>query len=235
MNYKYDNQKIYHQAICWFNKGNGFIMQFKKKYLLNTVVVLIAIIFGLVLSRFISPYLYLEEIFENHKLLQQYKDDNRGNAFLMKGGEYFPDYKNPRTLNDKINYIFRNYFQKSPLTKYFVNKYYAKKYIANIVGEKHVAKLIGVWINPEDIKWDQLPNRFVLKATHGRCGQQVMLVKDKSKIDIPATIKKFKEFCQDHEMKAMGIKNHRIIAEEYLEQPDSASGLIDYKFFYSLQ
>ena len=34
-------------------------------------------------------------------------------AFLLKGGEYFPDYEHPRTLNEKVVYILNNYFEKS--------------------------------------------------------------------------------------------------------------------------
>lgn len=185
------------------------------------------------LSRFVNSYLYIEDQLDKHKLFQMCRQDVRALAFLRKGGEYLPDYEKPRTLNDKISYIFRNYFQKSPLTKYFVNKYFAKKYIADLVGEEHVAKLLGVWANPEDIEWNKLPDRFVLKATHGCSGQQVILVTDKNKIDIPEIMKKLERFCLHHEMKEMGIIKERIIAEEYLELTTGIEAISDYKIFCS--
>ncbi len=204
----------------------------EKKYLIKAMVILIAIILGFGLFQFMNPYSHFIEVFEKHKFLQRCAQDKRALAFLNKGGEYFPDYENPRTLNDKISYIFRNYFQKSPLTKYFVNKYFAKKYISDIVGEEHVAKLIEVWKNPEDIEWDKLPNQFVLKATHGCGGQQVILVKDKSMVNIPEITKKLANFCHHHEMKEMGVTKERIIAEEYLELPNGRT-ISDYKIFCS--
>ena len=214
---------------------------FKEKYLLNTIVILVAFAFGFAISRFMDSSKtiienskdscsHIKELFDTHKLLKRCKQDERVLAFLRKGGEYFPDYENPRTLNDKIGYILRNYFQKSPVTKCIGNKYHAKKYVADTVGMDHVVKLFGVWDNPEDIEWNKLPNRFVLKAVRGHFGRQVILIKDKSKLDIPETIKKLKEFCQTPGMKWTTKK--RIIAEEYLEQPNGYP-VIDYKFFCS--
>ncbi len=207
--------------------------QFKKKYLLNAALILIAIIFGFGLSQFMDPYSHFIELFEKHKLLQKCTQDSREITFLLKGGEYFPDYENPRTLNDKIGYLLNNYFQKSPITKCIGTKYFAKKYISDIVGEEHVAKLLGVWDNPEEIEWDKLPNQFVLKGVRGHFGNQVVFIKNKNEINIPEITKKLKEFCEFIGICDMEIKKKRIIAEEYLEQANSTNGIIDYKFFYS--
>lgn len=147
--------------------------------------------------------------------------------FMRKGGEYLPDYDAPRTLNDKVAYLLENYFLRSPITKVIGTKYFAKKYVADIVGEEHVVRLLGVWDNPQDIEWDKLPNRFVLKSVRGNFGREVILVTDKSALDIPKTIKKLEKFCKSPGM--IGIRKKRIIAEELLEP----KGLRDYKFFYS--
>lgn len=150
-------------------------------------------------------------------------------AFLLKGGEYFPDYEHPRTLNEKVIYVLNNYFEKSPITSVIGNKYYAKKFVADLVGEKHVVKLLGVWDNPQDIEWEKLPNKFVLKSVRGHFGRQVILVNDKSKLNIPETIKKLEGFCNLPFMKK--YKSKRIIAEEYIEAENGLS--VDYKFFCS--
>ena len=98
--------------------------------------------------------------------------------FLRKGGEYLPDYEHPRTLNDKVAYYIDNYFTKSPITKVIGTKYFAKKYVEDIVGKEHVVRLLGVFDSPEDINWDSLPNKFVLKTVRGHFGRQVIPVTD---------------------------------------------------------
>ncbi|GHT90480.1 hypothetical protein FACS1894122_00840 [Alphaproteobacteria bacterium] len=193
---------------------------------------------GFALSHFVFPTAVppevppcIEKLFKTHKLFQYCKPDTRELAFLEKGGEYFPDYKNPRTFNDKIAYILHNYYHKSPITWHIGNKYMAKEYVAQAVGEEHVVKLLGVWDNPSDIKWDDLPNRFVLKTARGHLGKQVIVVKDKNKLDITATIKQLEEFCK---IAGMGcVKTNRVIAEEYLESSDGEKAVRDYKFFGS--
>ncbi|GHU12859.1 hypothetical protein FACS189449_07310 [Alphaproteobacteria bacterium] len=203
---------------------------------LATVIVSVAA--GFALSHFVFPPAVppkipprIENLFKTHGLFQRCKPDTRELAFLEKGGEYFADYENPRTFNDKIAYILHNYYQKSPITLHIGNKYLAKKYVAQAVGEEYVVKLLGVWDNPSDIKWDDLPNQFVLKTARGHFGKQVIVVKDKSKTDIAATIKQLEEFCKIAGMAS--VKSNRIIAEEYLEPSDGTKAVTDYKFFCS--
>lgn len=194
-----------------------------------------ALIIGFSLSHFYDLY-FLEqtpfnELLITHKLLRKCKSGTRELNFLKLGGEYFADYDNPRTLNDKVGYIFHNYYCKSPITEYLNNKYTLKKIIANLVGKEYVVKLLGVWNKASDIEWNKLPNCFVLKTVRGCHGKQVIVVKDKSKIDITETINKLENFCKTvRSMK--NIKENRIIAEEYLENFDQ-SNVIDYKFFCS--
>ena len=57
------------------------------------------------------------------------------------------------------------------------DKYAAKKWIADRVGDKYVPKLLGVWNRAEDIDFDSLPRRFVLKTNHDSGG--VIIVRDK--------------------------------------------------------
>jgi hypothetical protein len=172
-----------------------------------------------------------KKLLQNHPLLKNCRPGSRELHFLEKGGEYLPDYENPRTLNDKIGYILENYFLKSPITSHIGNKYLAKKYVAKVIGEDHVAKLLGAWDNPEDIAWNDLPRSFVLKVVRGHFGRQVIVVKDKSKIDIAETVQRLSDFCKNPEMRR--IKGRRLIAEEYLEPADGTKAITDYKFFCS--
>lgn len=175
-----------------------------------------------VLSSWVDKNPHLKDCFTHY----------RKKAFLQKGGEYFPDYEHPRTLNDKIVYYLENYFLKSPITKVIGTKYFAKKYVADVVGNEHVVQLLGVWDNPEDIDWDQLPNKFVLKTVRGNLGKEVIVVPNKSRMNILETVKRLRFLCDNTPgLSFFGIDKKRIIAEELLES-DSGK-LVDYKVFCS--
>lgn len=164
----------------------------------------------------------------NPKLLDCFKHP-RKLEFLKRGGEYIPDYKRPRTLNDKVGYILDNYFDKSPITEVIGTKYLAKKYITDKIGHEHVAKLYGVYDKPEDIDWAALPKSFVLKAVRGHFGREVIIVRDKDRADRADIIQKLNKYCSTPWMK--NIHKNRIIAEEFLEP--AGPDLVDYKFFCS--
>ncbi|MBE7016410.1 MAG: glycosyl transferase [Ruminococcaceae bacterium] len=143
----------------------------------------------------------------------------------------FPNLKNPKTFNEKLQWL--KLHERNPEYTKMVDKYEVKKYLAERVGEEYVVPNLGVWDKFEDIDFDSLPDQFVLKCTHD-CGGLV-IVKDKSKLDIEAARKKINTslkrnyFWEGREWPYKNVKP-RIIAEKYLE--DSRTGeLPDYKFF----
>ena len=68
----------------------------------------------------------LSELQQNSKFADCLKNPRKA-KFISKGGEYLPDYENPRSLNEKIVYVFEKYFMRSPITTVIGTKYYAKK------------------------------------------------------------------------------------------------------------
>ena len=172
---------------------------------------------------------FINSVFEKNKKLSDSFNHYRKLEFLKRGGEYFPDYERPRTLNDKVVYLYENYFCKSPIKQVIATKYFAKQYVKDVVGEDHVVKLYGVWDNPEDIDWEKLPSKFVLKSVRGNFGREIIIVKDKSKINVEEIVKKLNQFCVTPGM--LSITKKRIIAEELLEP--TGGFLVDYKFFCS--
>ncbi|MFG6391581.1 MAG: glycosyl transferase [Candidatus Amulumruptor sp.] len=92
---------------------------------------------------------------------------------------YDLDLTNPRTFNEKIQYL--KLLERKPEYTVMADKYAAKKWIADRVGEQYVPKRLGVWKRAEDIDFDILPDRFVLKTTHDSGG--VIIVKDKADLD----------------------------------------------------
>ena len=139
--------------------------------------------------------------------------------------------KNPTTYNEKLQWL-KLHDRKSEYTD-MVDKYKAKKYVADRIGEEYIIKTLGVWNNFDEIDFDVLPEKFVLKCTHDSGG--LVIVKEKSRFDKETARKKINA-CLKHNFYYAGrewpYKNvkPRIIAEEYMEDGKTAE-LRDYKFF----
>ncbi len=141
------------------------------------------------------------------------------------------DLDNPQKYNEKL--CWQKLYDHNPLYTVMVDKYAAKDYVGNIIGFKYIIPTIGVWYNPNEIEWDNLPNQFVLKTTHDSGG--VIVVKDKSKLNKEEAISKLNR-CLKMDNYAITrewpYKNvpRRIIAETYMEDSKTQE-LRDYKFF----
>ena len=75
------------------------------------------------------------------------------------------DLKAPQTFNQKLQWL-KLYNRKPEYTR-MVDKYEAKKYVADIIGEEYIIPTYGVWDSFDEIDFSKLPDRFVLKCTHG--------------------------------------------------------------------
>ena len=142
-----------------------------------------------------------------------------------------PDLDEPKLYTEKLQWL--KLFDHRPEYTTMVDKYAVKQYVADKIGPEYVIPLLGVWDRAEDIDFETLPERFVLKTTHD--SGTYIVCKDKRKLDIPATRKKMAKFLKrkyydcNREWPYKNVKP-RIIAEEYME--DSRFGeLRDYKFF----
>lgn len=146
------------------------------------------------------------------------------------------DWKNPKTFTEKIQWL--KIYNRKPEYTTMVDKYAVKQYVAHRIGEEYVIPTLGVWNRPEDIDWDSLPDRFVLKTTHGGGGGGVVICKDKSTFDRKAAITKLNESLASDiysNLREWPYKNvpRRIIAEKFMAPQKSAApkDLPDYKFF----
>ncbi len=90
----------------------------------------------------------------------------------------------PTTFNEKI--LHRKLFDRRPLLAMVSDKYAVRAYVAEKVGAHILPELYYITTEPETIPFDSLPDRFVLKPTHG--SGWVELVPDKAKIDREALI-----------------------------------------------
>ena len=142
----------------------------------------------------------------------------------------FPDLKDPKTYNEKLQWMKLN--DHNELYHTLADKYEVKKYVEKLIGSEYIIKTLGVYDSFDEIDFDKLPDRFVLKCTHDSGG--LVICKDKSSLDIENSRKiiesslKTNYFYHSREWAYKDLKP-RIIAEEYIET--SKGDLPDYKFF----
>lgn len=138
---------------------------------------------------------------------------------------------NPKSYNEKLQWI--KLYDRKPVYSNMVDKYEAKKYVTAQIGDEYVIPTLGVWERFEDIDFEKLPDKFVLKCTHDSGG--LIICRDKRTFDMKhAKIKierclKYNYFLSGREWPYKNIKP-RIIAEEYMEDT-ATEELRDYKFY----
>lgn len=135
---------------------------------------------------------------------------------------------NPQTFTEKIQWI-KLYGDLDRMAE-LADKLRVRNWIKTKVGDNHLIPLLGYWDNFDDINFDMLPDRFVLKCNHG-CGYN-LIVKDKREFNVKQARNKIQEWLhEDYGM--ISLEPHysridrKIIAEEYIEQING--DLYDYK------
>lgn len=143
---------------------------------------------------------------------------------------YTPDLEHPKTMNE---YICATKISDEKLNyDIYTDKYEVRKYVEEIIGEKYLNTVVGIYDSFDEIDFDQLPDSFAMKATHG--SSYNIIVPDKSKLDRAAAKKKFdrwlKEnfYYKDREKNYKNIKP-RIMCDAFLQPYDGE--LEEYKLF----
>lgn len=139
-----------------------------------------------------------------------------------------PNFRHPKDLSERLlSAMLKKDFLKYAVyaDKVKVREYIEKKGLSSIL-----LKQYGNWAKAEDIEWDQLPNKFVLKANNGSGGH--IICTDKSKLDIPAVIASMDGILDVKHLKIVephyGAIEPRILCEELLG--DGVVLPTDYKF-----
>lgn len=146
---------------------------------------------------------------------------------------YTLDLNDPRTLNEKMQWLKLRVYKNSDLVRQCVDKYRVREFISSKGRKDLLVKLLGVWDSPDEIDFDDLPNKFVLKCNHG--SGSVIICRDKEKLNKELTKKQLKEWlCEDYglqraELAYKGVEK-KIICEELIETKDNLPPK-DYKIF----
>jgi hypothetical protein len=137
---------------------------------------------------------------------------------------------NPQTLSEKIQWLKLN----GNVEKFarYVDKYQVREFIKETIGDQFLIPLLGVYSKVAEINFEKLPEKFVLKATHGSGWNEVIL--DKSKHDLADLKRKCEAWLETNFYDVSGEPNYkplsgRIIVEEYIGEEEI--DLKDYKFF----
>lgn len=112
------------------------------------------------------------------------------------------------------------------------DKYEVRNWVKNKIGEEYLVPLLGVWNDFDEICFDKLPNKFVLKVTNGSGAN--IIVRNKVNLNMRITKTKIhywmhvdKAYLKGFEMHYTKIKP-RIIAETFIDHEEN--DLPDYKF-----
>ena len=139
------------------------------------------------------------------------------------------DWNNIRTFNEKVQWLklYDNQLIKTQLS----DKYAVRDWVREKIGEQYLIPIYGAWDNFDEIDFDVLPSKFVLKCNHGNACN--VIVTDKAKMDRVTLKNKFDNWMNTQYAFKNGFQlqykdiPRKIVAEEYIEQLDG--DLLDYK------
>ncbi len=144
---------------------------------------------------------------------------------------YFPNVFTPTTFNEKIQ--ARKLFDRRPLFALWADKMAVRDWVAKIAGPGVLPKLHYVTRDASTIPFDALPNRYVVKGSHG--SGWVRIVRGESSVDR----NELRAECEHWLSLNYADVNHeriyreiepRIMVEEFLEN-DAGDVPEDFKFY----
>lgn len=142
------------------------------------------------------------------------------------------DLENPIDFNQKIQWL--KVYYKLPILTQLVDKYNVRNYVKDKIGEKYLNDLYEVSDSIWNIKFKNLPDKFVVKGVHG-CHFN-LIVKDKFKLNKFKARLIFFKWLNKNQYYRGGLEwayknvKPRLIVEKYLEEKGNEV-INDYKFF----
>lgn len=145
------------------------------------------------------------------------------------------DLENPETLNEKTLWLKFNTYWNNSLVKQCADKYRVRDYIINMGYEDILNELLDVCMIPEEINWEELPEKFVVKMNIGSGFNQIVFDKDNTdRSKLVETINQWLKSAPRYylgysEMQYKDVKPV-ILVEKYLGGPNNELP-DDYKFY----
>lgn len=142
------------------------------------------------------------------------------------------DLEHPKSLDEKIQWMKLYYYKDNPLVYQCADKFRVRDYVKNCGLEHILNDLIATYHSANEINWDVLPQKFVLKWNFSNGGN--IICSDKSKLDRKQAIKELNRFQK--------IKPHLkyaepqydvekvLLCEKFIETQNGEAP-VDYKFY----
>lgn len=147
----------------------------------------------------------------------------------------FLNFKNPQTFCDKLNWL--KIYDKHPEYSRLADKLAVREHIKDVLGEEYIFPIYGQWKSFDELDFNQLPDRFVLKCNHD--SGSVKIIKDKNSLSQEeiAELRTFYDrrlskdfFYAGREYPYKGIDRY-IFAEKYMQNSeDGLESFQDYKW-----
>lgn len=191
------------------------MIHFKKEYIIHPLSVI----------RGVASYRYTEYLKKHHpkKYIEMIWPSFTGHRI---------SWSNPKDLNEKIQYL--QFYTDTKLWSKLTDKIAVRDFVKSIGYGNTLTKIYGTWHNANDIDYEKLPQRFVLKCNHDS-GSAVLV--DKNKIHDFSAINEHLNSCLKRDFSLLGCEPHYhrihplIMAEELLPLSGGAKPPVDYKFW----
>lgn len=150
--------------------------------------------------------------------------------FRLKLG-YKLNLDNPKTYNEKLQWI--KLYDRNPLMPICCDKYMVRGYVENKGCGKYLNELLWQGLDPIDIPFDDLPDKYVIKVTHG---STFNIINDGGKpVDRAYVVEQCRKWLNAKFLRCYGEwfygnEKPRVVVEKYLEN-ENAGQLYDYKVF----
>lgn len=141
----------------------------------------------------------------------------------------------PKDMNEKLLYM-KLYTDMSRWTD-LADKYKVRAYVEECGLGEYLIPLVGMWTDVNDIDFETLPQSFIFKANNGVGKSELLMVKDKSQLNIEETKKFLDELLKRKHVGVLSGEPHYhkikpcIIAEELLSSEEGEKSLVDYKIY----
>lgn len=157
------------------------------------------------------------------------------NLVFRKNFGRWINYKEPELLDEKLLILSGSTYYKNELISRCADKVEVRNYIKQNNLESILINVIGIYKSVSDIKWEQLPKKFVIKCNHGS-GYNI-IVRDIHKEDINKIKSQLEYWMKENYAIKTAERQYsniprRIIIEELLDTKTDELP-IDYKFFCS--
>lgn len=149
--------------------------------------------------------------------------------FRRKVG-YAGDFERPQGYEEKVQ--FRKLYGNHQRYALLADKYRVRQYVAQRVGSQYLVPLLGVFDRLTPEVFDDLPERFIIKANHGCKWHRI--VWNKADLDVPSAVRYFNRLMHNRYGRKSGEYHYRFIEPKILIETllvDGNDSPADYNLF----